>query len=121
MSFFIESQPSDTTTIVLFSTHTDNDPYKRNLSNLGGTFCRELETQQGNKHPAWIFDVSKKDEVEAFVAETDDRESVTSQPDVELYFDEIFRRLESLEKAMDNIYETVEELKSAHSNKRRHK
>jgi hypothetical protein len=105
MSFFIEI-PSEET-VVLFSTHKDNEPFKRYLSELGGTFCRELATQKGTSMPAWVFEAAKKADVEAFVAENDDNESVASLPDVELMFDEIFRRIESLEKMYEQLYEMM--------------
>jgi hypothetical protein len=105
MSFFVEVIDGDAapSQVVLFSTHTDNEPYKRYLSGLGGTFCRELESKRGTKCAAWVFDMSKKLEVEAFVLENEDKESVESLPDVEQIFDEIFRRLESLEKTVEAL------------------
>ncbi len=110
MSFFTES--SDEKTIVLFATHDDIDDFKAFLSNMGGTFCRELETKKGNKYPAWIFDISKRQEIEAFVREHDDERSdsrsVSSIPDIEILFDEIFRRLEALEKDVEDISNMVD-------------
>lgn len=104
MSFFIEIS-KDEKTVILFSTGEDIDKYKVFLSNMGGTFFRELETLKGGKYPAWIFDINKKLEVEAFVAENDENESVHSLPDIESIIDEIFRRIENLEKAVENLYQ----------------
>ncbi len=73
------------------------------LSDLGGTFCRELETEKGAKYPAWVFDANKQLKVETFISENEDCDSVQSLPDIELLFDEIFRRLENIEKAIEEM------------------
>lgn len=113
MSFFTES--SDDKTIILFSTHADVDPFKIFLSNLGGTFFRELASKNGNKYPAWIFESSKRREVEKFVEEhnenDDDSKSISSMPDIELLFDEIFRRIENVEKDVEDILSMLDSQK----------
>jgi len=102
MSFFTESS-TDGNQLVLFSTHKDNEEFKRYLSQLGGTFFHELESQRGHAYPAWVFDGDKKEEVETFVSENEDNESVTSQPDLEWILDELFRRIENMEHAISDM------------------
>ena len=110
MSFFLEAS-EDKNNIILFSAFSSGgekageeaEKYKTYLSTLGGTYFRELATKNGNKYPAWIFDVSKRPEIENFIEENDDSGSVQSMPDFEAILDEIFRRLDSLEQKMEEL------------------
>lgn len=109
MSFFTEIHND---TIILFSKYPDNEPYKRPLNKMGGVFYAAVEASDNEKYPAWIFDINKKDDIESFVYEQEERESVNSLPDIELLFDEIFRRIEKLETTMEYIMRLLPEEKS---------
>lgn len=95
MSFFMED---DNKVITLFFTGgAPPSVFQKKISaEMGGTFYARLKSERGF-YPAWIFDRSKRLQVEEFLEDADDADSVNSYPDIDAVLTELCRRVERAE------------------------
>ena len=104
MSFFILENHTDKDVVVLCCTGRENiEKHQAVLVEvLDGTFYSNFETEKGT-YPTWIFDKSKLPEIEKFLEDADEMESILSLPDMESIIDELCRRLERVESKLEEL------------------
>lgn len=105
--FFIEEADGNES-FVLFCKEK-SDTYQNYLNELGGIYRPALKSQKGGDYEGWIFAGDKRAQVDAFIEEVynaqenqsvNEEEDEQSMEEIYLLFQEIFERLDVLEKAV---------------------